>query len=608
MAISVRMRLIGCIAGLGLMLSATGGGGWYLLQHGQASSEAMVRDQVAPMKDLKIVADMYAVNIVDTTHKTGFGEFDWATASKSVNDAETALHAAWDRFEEGASGRGDPELATLMVAAKGEMKKADVSIAKLEQIVEAKDMGALEAFRTREMYPVIDPVSSAISALVEYQLRAADAALVAERKNAEALTFGLFALLSISALVVITAIATVILQVTRPIAAITEAMRRLAGGDNAIAIPSLGRRDEIGRMAESVATFKANAIDKVRIENEAAEQRAMTDGARAAEEAEKARAAAEDSAVIAVLGEGLKALAGGDLTHRITRDFEPKTRSLKTDFNAAIAQLQEAMSAIAHGAAVVDQGVAEIGQATTDLSRRTEQQAATLERTAAALDQITAAVQQTAVNARRANEVVGAAQEAAASSGPVVDAAVSAMATLEETSVQITQIIGVIDEISFQTNLLALNAGVEAARAGEAGKGFAVVASEVRGLAQRAAQAAKEVRSLITSSSRGVETGVKLVGQTGSALKQISAHVSEVSNLAKEIAASAQEQATGISQVNSAVNGIDQVTQQNAAMVEETTAASLSLGRESDGLRTRLAQFRLSASAPPQQRRIASSR
>jgi methyl-accepting chemotaxis protein len=163
----------------------------------------------------------------------------------------------------------------------------------------------------------------------------------------------------------------------------------------------------------------------------------------------------------------------------------------------------------------------------------------------------------------------------------------------------------VIDEISFQTNLLALNAGVEAARAGEAGKGFAVVASEVRSLAQRAAQAAKEVRSLITSSSRGVETGVKLVGQTGSALKQISAHVSEVSNLAKEIAASAQEQATGISQVNSAVNGIDQVTQQNAAMVEETTAASLSLGRESDGLRTRLAQFRLSAAAPARQRRIA---
>jgi methyl-accepting chemotaxis protein len=305
----------------------------------------------------------------------------------------------------------------------------------------------------------------------------------------------------------------------------------------------------------------------------------------------------------AMMGDALARLAGGDLTASIAEETPAEFAALKTDFNAAAVKLREMVSAISAGADGISVGSDQIAHATDDLSRRTEQQAASLEETAAALDEITATVRKTAAGARQASEVVNAAKDDAEHSGQVVGQAVSAMSQIEKSSQQIAQIIGVIDEIAFQTNLLALNAGVEAARAGEAGRGFAVVAQEVRALAQRSAEAAKEIKALISASSAQVGSGVDLVGQTGKALQRIVAKVAEIDALVSEIAASAQEQATGLAEVNAAVNQMDQVTQQNAAMVEQTTAASRSLKNETVELARLANSFRTGESqrrpAPP---------
>ncbi|WP_287106614.1 methyl-accepting chemotaxis protein [Brevundimonas sp.] len=386
-------------------------------------------------------------------------------------------------------------------------------------------------------------------------------------------------------------------SVSGPVVALERRMRGLAEGDTASEIPGVARGDEIGKMALALATFRDAAIEKARLAAEALSQRSMSEQERAAREAEKAAEAEADRVTIEALGRGLAAMADGDLTYRIDTEFAPKAAQLKSDFNAAIAQLQQAVSVVVANIAGIRSGAGEISQAADDLSRRTEQQAAGLEETAAALDEITATVNKTASGARQASDVVQAAKGDAETSGVIVRDAVQAMQAIEGSSDQISQIIGVIDEIAFQTNLLALNAGVEAARAGEAGRGFAVVASEVRALAQRSAEAAKEIKTLISTSSTQVGSGVKLVGQTGEALQRIVDRVAEIDGLVSEIAASAQEQAIGLAEVNTAVNQMDQVTQQNAAMVEQSTAASHSLAQEAQSLQASVARFKVGSAA-----------
>jgi methyl-accepting chemotaxis protein len=377
----------------------------------------------------------------------------------------------------------------------------------------------------------------------------------------------------------------------RPVSAMTGAMGRLAAGDNAVEIPGADRRDEIGEMAKAVEVFKRGAIERVRIEREAEEQRGLTEEERARNEKARAVSAREQAHVVSNIGSGLDALAKGDLTFRISEAFPGEYRKLQDDFNAAMETLQETMKTIAGATEGIRSGTGEVSQAADDLSKRTEQQAASLEETAAALDQITATVRKTAEGANHARDAVTTAKADAERSGEVVNGAVLAMAEIDRSSKEISKIIGVIDEIAFQTNLLALNAGVEAARAGEAGKGFAVVASEVRALAQRSAEAAKEIKTLIQASSTQVESGVDLVGQAGKALERIVVQVAEINAVVVEIAASAKEQATGLAEVNTAVNQMDQVTQQNAAMVEQSTAASHSLAQEAEELGRLVARF-----------------
>ena len=395
--------------------------------------------------------------------------------------------------------------------------------------------------------------------------------------------------------------------IATPIRNLTQVMGRLAEGNNAVEVPSTDRKDEIGQIAKAVQVFKDAALDKLRVEAQAVELREGAEADRSRTEAEKAREAKEDHIAVSALAAGLASLANGDLTYRIEATFAPKTQQLKDDFNQAIGQLQETMATISGAIGAMKTGTGEISQAADDLSRRTEQQAASLEETAAALDQITSTVKKTAEGARQAAQVSGEARSGAEKSGAVVREAVSAMDQIEKSSEQISRIIGVIDEIAFQTNLLALNAGVEAARAGEAGRGFAVVAQEVRALAQRSAEAAKEIKSLISTSTEQVNQGVGLVGQTGEVLDLIARQVTEMSELVTKIAESAQEQSTGLAEVNTAVNQMDQVTQQNAAMVEQSTAASHSLAREADELARLVARFKVGgAPAQPASRAEAS--
>lgn len=289
---------------------------------------------------------------------------------------------------------------------------------------------------------------------------------------------------------------------------------------------------------------------------------------------------------------GLTSLSDGDLTCTIEQPFIPSLEKVRVDFNAAIARLRVAMRTVGENAEGIAAGSGEIQHASDNLAKRTEQQAAAVEETAAALEEISQTVADSAKRAEEAGSLVARTRKGAEQSGEVVRNAVNAMGQIETSSKQISSIIGVIDEIAFQTNLLALNAGVEAARAGEAGRGFAVVAQEVRELAQRSATAAREIKTLITTSSEQVSRGVSLVGQTGKALEEIVEQVVDINTNVSAIVEASREQATALREVSHSVNTMDQNTQQNAAMVEETTAASHSLAREAQVLRDLLSRFR----------------
>ncbi len=300
--------------------------------------------------------------------------------------------------------------------------------------------------------------------------------------------------------------------------------------------------------------------------------------------------------VVDQLRQGLGRLSDGDLTVQIETEFSAEYEQLRQDFNTASARLAQAMHGVVENADHIRGEASEIASAAEDLSSRTERQAATLEETASALDELTSSVSSAADGAAHANRIVRQARENAESSGGVVREAVEAMSEIEESSKQISKITGVIDDIAFQTNLLALNAGVEAARAGEAGRGFAVVASEVRALAQRSSDAAREINELISASGSQVKRGVDLVDQAGVALVDIVETVSEINTKVSEIAISAREQSSGLAEINEAVNQLDQVTQQNAAMFEETTAASHALTREAEALTQTMGQFSIGQS------------
>ena len=382
-------------------------------------------------------------------------------------------------------------------------------------------------------------------------------------------------------------------RIAFPIRILNGCMKALAQGDTRVDVPSMGEGDEIGDMAKTVQIFKANAVEKMRLEAQAAEQRRLAEEERLRQEIETQKYIDAHHVFVTSITGALEHLSDGDLTCQLTHAFSEEYEKIRADFNRSVDKLQQVMLSVSANTQAIRSGTKEIAVAADDLSRRTEQQAASLEETAAALGEITATVRKTAQGATHARQVVSTAKSDAEKGSGVVRQAISAMSGIEKSSQQIGQIIGVIDEIAFQTNLLALNAGVEAARAGDAGRGFAVVASEVRALAQRSAEAAKEIKGLISASTTQVEQGVDLVAETGKALERIFIQVAEIDTIVSEIATSAQDQATGLQEVNTAVNQMDQVTQQNAAMVEESTAASHTLSQETEELTRLIGRFRV---------------
>lgn len=385
-----------------------------------------------------------------------------------------------------------------------------------------------------------------------------------------------------------------------PISTMTNVMNRLAAGDYGVTIPFTQRKDEIGAMAGSIAIFQSAGIRNQQLEKEAEEARERMEQERLRAQAQaEAEAAEKLRTATSGLAAGLKRLSTGDLAFSLTEPFAPDFEALRHDFNHSVAQLAETLIAIIDGVASIDEGANSINEGANALSKRTEQQASALEQTAAAIEEITTNVKNASQLTEEARRVAREANDDASRSGVIVSKAEDAMKAIEASSSKISSIIGVIDEIAFQTNLLALNAGVEAARAGEAGKGFAVVAQEVRELAQRSANAAKEIKALISTSSKQIGEGVDLVRQTGTSLTEISNYIGQMNEHMESISTSSREQFIGLAEVNSAINELDQTTQRNAAMVEETTASVGSLANESDHLQSLVRRFTL-----PQQVRM----
>jgi methyl-accepting chemotaxis protein len=388
--------------------------------------------------------------------------------------------------------------------------------------------------------------------------------------------------------------------ITKPLSSIHDAIEAVADENVDIAIPHTDMSNEIGQMANATRSLQDKVRERHALAARQEEQQRELDSERSQNAEAQLAEARQQAHVVSTIGQSLEQLAHGDLTVRCA-DLGPKYAGLRDNFNDALARLEEAMARVNLKGNDIAVSKEEIRRASGELATRTERQAANLEETSAALDELTVAVRQTADGAREAASRVGTVSAEARQSDEIVTRAINAMSGIEQSSAEITKIIGVIDEIAFQTNLLALNAGVEAARAGESGKGFAVVAQEVRELAQRSAAAAKEIKDQIARSSQQVEQGVQLVGQAGEALKRISDQIASANDIVSKISHSAQEQDTTLRSISSSMNQLDQATQQNAAMAEETTASAEVLANDTGDLLNLIRSFKTSQTGSGQQ-------
>lgn len=386
------------------------------------------------------------------------------------------------------------------------------------------------------------------------------------------------------------------LLISSAIRTLAATMERLAHGDETIEIEGAEHRHELGAMARSLQVFQETGRAKLVAESNAERQRLAAEADRLAEESRRVEDADIMQDAFGKICAGLERLSTGDLTARIG-DVDPRYTMIRDQFNHSVQSLEETIGSVVGAVATIRAGLSEISAAADDLARRTEQQAASLEETVAALGEVTRGVNGTAESAQGAQQAASTTQVDAERGGEVVALAVEAMTAIQTSSEKIESIIGVIDEIAFQTNLLALNAGVEAARAGEAGKGFAVVAQEVRELAQRSAVAAKEIKDLISTSTQQVSSGVQLVSASGSSLSDIVRQIDRMSEIINLIASGARDQASSLREVSVAADQMDRVTQQNAAMVEQTTAAARVLSNATEELAHMVSRFQLRSQA-----------
>jgi len=527
----------------------------------------------------------------------GAGEFS-AVIYRNFMDVGAFQKAQTAAFESNAS-------PAEIEFAKGQLKGTFMDdLARMRVIATAApfDGAAVRAVTGPQWFEASTKYIDALKVVEDHMAADLKAVLQTVANEARRVFWGIAALFAGLLVVVGAMTAFVALSITRPLGSLVNTMSALAANNNDVEVAGAERGDEIGKMAKAVLVFRDASIAKIRLEGETAQQRQLTEEERNRNAAAQTRAAEEQAQAMRALADGLNKLSEGDLTVRLTEGFTDDYRKIKDDFNATMDRLQETVGAIVGSMREVTNAAAEISASTTDLSQRTEEQAASLEETSASMEQISATVKKNAENAQQADQFATGTREVAGRGGEIVSAAVTSMAKIEDSSKKISDIIGVIDEIAFQTNLLALNAAVEAARAGEAGRGFAVVAAEVRSLAQRSSQAAKDIKDLINNSSGQVQEGVELVNRAGEALTEIVGSIKKVADIVAEIASASAEQATGIDQINTALAQMDEVTQQNSALVEENAASVKTLEQQSNAMDEQVSFFRIgeadSASAP----------
>ncbi|MDH4440433.1 MAG: methyl-accepting chemotaxis protein [Rhizobium sp.] len=590
--LSVRQRLMtlgaAAVLGLGSMLAV----GWF--QNAQlnfALDRAIeMKDEVEKVNEMRLANANLVLAAMDTIIDRGEGSIQPErieiinAASAMLAEGSATLRAI--AAEAGAANEAatyDQDLQVVVQAIKVDLKRMVETGAPEEQYAAVDD--------------AIDGAGERLGLTLE-KVSALGGNIVAERvaeatqRSAEALQVQLI-LGSIAFLTVVGLQFVHGNSIANGISAVARSMQRIVDGDYNSAIEGTDRGDEIGHMANSADVFRQAAIEKRDLEESTRAQRLLDESERerrlsATEADTRALKQAADA-----LGAGLEHLSQGDLCTEITTSFPPDLERLRHDFNGVATNLKKVMTEIASNSSSIHANSQQMRSAADDLARRTEQQAASLEETSAALAEITQTVKTSTERAEEASHMVDDAKNYAEKSGEVVNDAMSAMNRIEDATGEIGKIINVIDEIAFQTNLLALNAGVEAARAGEAGKGFAVVAQEVRALAGRAAEAARNIKTLVSRSSDEVRSGVELVTATGQALHRIGEDVLRINEHVKAIVTSAREQSVGLSEINSAVGQMDQVTQQNAAMVEQTNAASHTLAGDAENLSRLVGQFKM---------------
>ncbi|MBX5176668.1 HAMP domain-containing protein [Rhizobium lentis] len=568
---------------------------------------AKINSDLETINDVNSVKQRFAINYRGSVHDRAIAirdvtlvtSADERKAAEALIDKLAATYAENEKrmadMVASPAGATDQEKAILNEIA-GIQAKTNPLVAEIIALQEKGDGEAARKILLEQARPAFVQWLGAINKFIDYQEALNKTIGGKVRSSASGFKPIVLTALGIAALLSIVAAVITSRTIIGPLAKLQLSLKAMAEGNLDGDRRLEARGDEIGKLARAVAGLRDAISAKAERQADAESKRAVAERQRLEQDASERRTLAEQTdQAVGRLGDALQALADGDLMQQIETPFIPSLEKLRADFNAAVEKLRAAMQKVSQNASAIAAGAQEIRSASDDLAKRTEQQAASVEETAAALEEITTTVADSSHRAQEAGQLVRKTKDNAERSGSVVRDAVDAMGKIESSATEIGSIIGVIDEIAFQTNLLALNAGVEAARAGEAGKGFAVVAQEVRELAQRSAKAAKEIKELINASNGHVKSGVALVGETGKALQEIAAQVQQVDGNVGAIVGASQEQATGLKEINAAVNRMDQGTQQNAAMVEEATAAAHNLAKEADALFQLLSQFNIGA-------------
>ncbi|MET3711285.1 methyl-accepting chemotaxis protein [Sphingomonas trueperi] len=567
---TIKQKLLGCLTLFGIATLLLVGVGYWSARSSEAALSTLLADRVLPLRQLKVVADRYAVEIVDTAHKARNGNIGFAEAASRVSAGSTELHKAWAEYR---ATRIEGEEAKLAAEAESRMKVADDKVERLQQMLRAGDAAALEGFVRNEMYPAIDPVSDAIAKLVDLQIKISESVATQAQAAAGFARLSMAALGLLAGAVLVVSFLTITHKVIAPIRRLAEIITELARSSGAATLPHLEQHDEIGDITRSVDGFLQAAIAKER-------DRA-------------AAAAAEQTTVTRALRDSLAALKAGDLTRPVTAHFPPAYAELKSNFNEALDNLRSLIGTVIQSAQGISTGSKDIAQASEDLARRTESTAASLAETSASIGEIDGRLKATAAAAGNTVERANGAIHTVEGGRAITDEAVQAMSRVADSAKGIDSVIEGLDKIAFQTRVLAMNAAVEAGRAGEAGRGFAVVADLVSALAMRAEEEAKRARDQLTVTQSEIGTAVEAVQKVDGALSNIAQDVAQVHQLLGSMATDNNAQAAAIVQVTTAITNMDGATQQNAAMVEETSAAARNLSNETRLLSDQASKFRV---------------